>query len=375
MPKTDLLNETDGQRHLTWWCPGCEDFHGVPVAIGEHQAVGGADRRAWGWNGDREKPTLTPSVLVNKQDGRYHVPGRPTCHLYLRDGVIEFLGDCTHSLAGRHVPLEDTEAANTETTMAKTATTARLERVTITGADDLVDPHDLVALAATFPFVEFGILFSATRSQENAPRYPCRRWLTRLWREADASGQRLNLSAHLVGRYMRDAINTVPTWWDTFPELVLMFDRVQLNCSREPFTAMGIEFLALETRRRWERAQIPQPVPELIIQIQDAAAGSADVTKLIHQRVRPFFDNSGGRGELPARWPIGLAPVTGYAGGLRPDNLATEIPRILEAATAGVCERVWIDLETGVRTPTDAFDVELAAAALEAAAPFVGAPS
>ncbi|MGC4033677.1 MAG: hypothetical protein QM754_18485 [Tepidisphaeraceae bacterium] len=28
------------------------------------------------------------------------------CHSFVRDGQIEFLGDCTHELAGKTVPLE-----------------------------------------------------------------------------------------------------------------------------------------------------------------------------------------------------------------------------------------------------------------------------
>src|SRR5436309_254590 len=33
------------------------------------------------------------------------LPG-DVCHSFVRDGLIEFLGDCTHPLAGRTVPLE-----------------------------------------------------------------------------------------------------------------------------------------------------------------------------------------------------------------------------------------------------------------------------
>jgi len=46
---------------------------------------------AWDWNGDTEKPTLTPSFVT---DG---------CHCFIRDGKIEFLRDCSHALAGQTV--------------------------------------------------------------------------------------------------------------------------------------------------------------------------------------------------------------------------------------------------------------------------------
>ena len=45
--------ENDIPTHLTFLCPcGCGAFGGVRVS-GEH---------AWGWNGDLENPTTTPSI-------------------------------------------------------------------------------------------------------------------------------------------------------------------------------------------------------------------------------------------------------------------------------------------------------------------------
>ena len=51
-------------------------------------------------------------------------------------------------------------------------------RCTITGADDLVDPDDLVVLSREYPFVEWAILISASRA--GTPRYPSSAWLERL---------------------------------------------------------------------------------------------------------------------------------------------------------------------------------------------------
>ena len=53
-----------------------------------------------------------------------------------------------------------------------------LTRVTITGADDDVDPEALLALSREFPFVEWGILYSAKRV--GTPRYPTTEWMARL---------------------------------------------------------------------------------------------------------------------------------------------------------------------------------------------------
>ncbi|WP_246671264.1 DUF6527 family protein [Mesorhizobium sp. 8] len=75
----------------------------------------------WGFNGDFDRPTFTPSVLVRgykvvkDENGRWvgdwqrDAAGNlipETCHSLIGDGQIKFLGDCTHSLAGKTVPLK-----------------------------------------------------------------------------------------------------------------------------------------------------------------------------------------------------------------------------------------------------------------------------
>jgi hypothetical protein len=55
---------------------------------------------AWTWDGDLENPTISPSILTGKDTPRI-------CHSFLKAGIFEYLGDCTHSLAGTKVPLPD----------------------------------------------------------------------------------------------------------------------------------------------------------------------------------------------------------------------------------------------------------------------------
>lgn len=87
---------------VAFWCPGCDGVHQVTVAPHPHP---------WGFNGDGDKPTFTPSVFVNAP-GQHHNPGRPSCHSFVTDGRIQFLGDCTHSLAGQTVDLPDFDPAS-----------------------------------------------------------------------------------------------------------------------------------------------------------------------------------------------------------------------------------------------------------------------
>lgn len=78
-------------------CPGCKDTHRIPT-VGDHP---------WGFNGSLERPTFTPSILVRsrfKEDGAMR---DFCCHSFVRDGRIEFLGDCTHALAGQTVDLPE----------------------------------------------------------------------------------------------------------------------------------------------------------------------------------------------------------------------------------------------------------------------------
>mgnify|MGYP000881591458 FL=1 len=104
---------------LAFWCPGCNTAHRI-----QHGA--GAGPR-WGWNGSADKPTFTPSVRV--KSGHYAsgydgtncwctfnaecvaAGDEPSgfqcgvCHSFVTDGRIQFLADCTHSLAGQTVDL------------------------------------------------------------------------------------------------------------------------------------------------------------------------------------------------------------------------------------------------------------------------------
>lgn len=74
-------------------CPGCETIHTVGAS--------------WTFNGDMQLPTFSPSILVRK--GHQPNDNRPksTCHSFMRDGQLQFLGDCTHKLAGQTVDLVD----------------------------------------------------------------------------------------------------------------------------------------------------------------------------------------------------------------------------------------------------------------------------
>lgn len=94
------LRSVQGGR-LMFWCPGCDGAHMV--------GVGEGDGPRWGYNGNPDVPTFTPSVLVQYNGKDAGIDGAPPaiCHSFVTDGRIQFLGDCTHSLAGQTVELPD----------------------------------------------------------------------------------------------------------------------------------------------------------------------------------------------------------------------------------------------------------------------------
>jgi hypothetical protein len=90
-------------HHYGFWCKGCEIYHSFRIRLAKNERK---DAPVWTFNGDEESPTFAPSLVVTMRD---HPPGSgktAKCHLFLRDGQIQYLGDCTHALAGTTVPVQ-----------------------------------------------------------------------------------------------------------------------------------------------------------------------------------------------------------------------------------------------------------------------------
>jgi hypothetical protein len=92
-------------RYLEWRCPGCDDFHMVPVAgnVGNNPP--------WSLTMSEEGlPTLAPSVLVydvEVVDGK--AVHRTKCHGHLTKGRYTFCSDSKHALKGQTVDLPEFE--------------------------------------------------------------------------------------------------------------------------------------------------------------------------------------------------------------------------------------------------------------------------
>lgn len=93
--KVMQYNDNDGKikGHMIF-CPACKNGHGFDI-------------HRWQFNGDFEKPTFTPSMLVTSS--KPENPNFYICHSFVTDGKIRFLDDCTHDLKGKTLELEHFE--------------------------------------------------------------------------------------------------------------------------------------------------------------------------------------------------------------------------------------------------------------------------
>lgn len=96
-----LIRRTDDGRY-SFWCPGCKEAH----IFNDKWTL---------TNLVKDRPTVSPSLLTrwtylppepwtfenNKVKGAKDM----VCHLFIRDGNLQFLSDSTHELAGKTVPM------------------------------------------------------------------------------------------------------------------------------------------------------------------------------------------------------------------------------------------------------------------------------
>ena len=105
--KMRRVDRSDGYTAggLAHWCPACEGMHQFAL---DGKNSSGAQ---WTWDGNVEMPSFSPSmnIRVNMPDMRGYQPDamNSVCHYFLKAGVIQYLGDCTHAMKGQNVPLPE----------------------------------------------------------------------------------------------------------------------------------------------------------------------------------------------------------------------------------------------------------------------------
>lgn len=214
--------------------------------------------------------------------------------------------------------------------------------ITFTGLDEAASTQAdrIVSLSRRYP-IEWGILFSTGR-QGIEPRYPTdpviRTFLPLPIRRA----------AHLCGPIAREIVRTGEC--PHLDELLAgNFDRIQVNTS-DP---------TVDPERVARYAASLGEGTRAILQSRDPVSFPAPTA------TQWLYDRSGGRGDIPDRWPVPAigGAMVGYAGGLGPGTVAPALDAILASHPAGV--PFWIDMETRIRTD-DRLDLDLCEAVCRA---------
>lgn len=232
----------------------------------------------------------------------------------------------------------------------------RLTRVTFTGADESVDPTDLIPISIKYPWVEWGILFS--EKHQGLPRYPGKPWLDKLHHTA-ATYSAVHLCAHLCGSLVRDLVQKLDFRFFS-QDPMINFQRVQLNFHGEPHSIhVGLNHkLSM------------MPSTQFIMQVDGTNDDAVKKLAEMQGPVVPLFDLSGGAGIVPEFWPQAWSHIyCGYAGGLGPDNVLDELKRM---DLPSMDQPIWIDMERRVRSEDDSrFDLEKVVQVCEQVAPFM----
>jgi len=226
----------------------------------------------------------------------------------------------------------------------------RIKTVTITGADDSINPRSLIELSQEYPFVEWGLLLS--RSSMGGRRFPSLKWMEGL--REDRFDETVNISGHICGQWVRDLlIGKISEFTKVINPVYDMFKRIQINTHGEKSNISNNGLVtALKSLDR-----------QILIQFDEVNSWIYYCAKNAGINVFPFFDLSHGAGVLPERWPDFIGDYCGYAGGLGPDNLEEQLEKI-ESVIGD--KNVWIDMETKVRSDNDEkFDIKKVRKCLE----------
>ncbi len=207
--------------------------------------------------------------------------------------------------------------------------------LTFTGLDEKTDLNAAEQFAHDNQ-CELGILWSC--SQKDNPRYPSFEFITQV-----LSKMASRVAVHVCGS---EARSSALSHSETI-EVLRRARRLQVNGPLLPDQLM--RYLAVYDRQTIITQHTDHNLPLMMVW------GDGRHSLLV--------DNSGGRGIIPEEWrrPRTSKPV-GFAGGLGPETLAEQYPKIHAHAGLGW----WLDMESSLRDENGLFSLQRAAQALEA---------
>lgn len=225
----------------------------------------------------------------------------------------------------------------------------KLTGVTLTGADNRVDPQDLYQLSDRFPFIEWGILIYPKK--EGKQRYPDKSWISKFMRFKPAF---VRTAAHICGDAAIEFLDE-----DNLKESLENykdFDRIQVNVTYDQID----ERSAINAIRYFQehinanlhvcrKHTTPAIITQHNVFNERLTKARLDPNNIHHWYPSILFDESRGKGVQIRDWQKPFRKShCGYAGGISPDNIESvlnDLWVLLDPDTD-----VWIDMESGIRT-------------------------
>jgi len=229
----------------------------------------------------------------------------------------------------------------------------KIDKVTITGADDKITFNDLKTIQDKYPFVEWAILFS--RSKCGQQRYPSEEHL-----KTHFENNELNLAAHFCGWYSAQVLENQN--FQLITDLPSCFKRIQINYNFKVAKDWDINHFMAFAEGVEDR--------EFIFQYNKSNAETLDEQEIIGipSNVHFLHDGSGGRGTEIKEFQEPFNNIyTGYSGGISTDNIKTICETLNNMKNTN---NVWIDMESGVRTDNE-FDLKKVETILSACSTFI----
>lgn len=216
--------------------------------------------------------------------------------------------------------------------------------VSFVGVDSQTNLDDIDHFNSPSIPCEWSVLYSDTKSTGNYARYPsyafCKDFLT--WCQSRGWLGSLHLCGSVIERYL----NQEPDVMD----LCQLAYRIQLNLNIAKFpdyAKLADDLLTISAANHHD----------LILQQNKTKAAFMDILlSKANKEINVLYDGSGGFGtEITKAEPPNVKHFTGYAGGIKPDNVV-KIVGLIEGANP-LSSQYYIDMESGVRAD-DVFSVE-----------------
>jgi len=223
-----------------------------------------------------------------------------------------------------------------------------LQYVTVSGPNEFTDIKGLAELMTEFKLGEIGIQVSDKQSPAGGARIE---WIHELVSYLRASNTPMNAALHVNLGWVEALCHGRVD--DTLKELLELTDMY-----RQPFfKRVQLNFKIGRDNVQEDEANVMLPLIQHILKrhfiLSHNESNRCLIAKLYLQDLKfdCLFDASFGQGVLPEErpWPAFNDLLQGYAGGLTPDNVSSELDKIAKAATIGShVGRVYIDAQKGL---------------------------